>query len=753
MKSIARFLLAVLCSVPVGAHCANIPATRGNNLTAYNGASGSTNNNNWNALMNVRSGVDAADMPVADFGNCNAVILRCASPKCGNGGCTDMSVTSAIVDGCVRSNASCAQYGDALVEYISAQLVASSTAKANAAQNAAATAAAQQSAQQIQAMQAQMQQMQSQMAAQNAETVAQLQDALEEQKQLTAQALADASAARTASTTVSATTDSVTNPQTTSEAFTVAEQIALQNGVSPDIAARAQISGQIMSSIENAEIQLKKLKQTMENAFTYAKCDTKGNNCQGPKRVKAFKEKAMDFFEPYDGVVDEIYDALLLAQSVGIGINDIYMMMNDSCNVWGKYLCQEGQSLRYSKEDCEGTNGKKPDKICTTGKIIPPADGGCQPLGAISNEEEVRYLWLNPELGDALPDNTSTRGMIQVGCMSELLDTAPIFRNRKKATNIDISVLERIIEQDAPNVYGSSLNQDKDKEKLVKDGMEYCQVNVDTTRTDLQKIVSLKTSIPKGGICVTESVMRSLAQNGSQDATTKTGCEKDENDRINPEIALCSTHAYNVGQKENPKQESDKQHMRNVIALKTTFMTQQMYKQYEYLEATLKRLKTQLEKAVLTTNLQLATGADTSSSSSSSYSGGTTYSSAQQKFTPLDNATDCTLVSYTESFSCLIGNANLIIKAAESKNNKNITNAKKQLERDLQTATASGFIYKNNSRYCQDKKCETELTKCTTNIKTQDIGDCARALIQVVGKAENNEKKSNRSYNNTFGTP
>ena len=53
MKYLARFLLAVLCVVPFGAQGSNVPTTRGNNLTAYNGASGSTNNNNWNALMNV----------------------------------------------------------------------------------------------------------------------------------------------------------------------------------------------------------------------------------------------------------------------------------------------------------------------------------------------------------------------------------------------------------------------------------------------------------------------------------------------------------------------------------------------------------------------------------------------------------------------------------------------------------------------------------------------------------------------------
>lgn len=94
------------------------------------------------------------------------------------------------------------------------------------------------------------------------------------------------------------------------------------------------------------------------------------------------------------------------------------------------------------------------------------------------------------------------------------------------------------------------------------------------------------------------------------------GCENDDNDAIVAELALCSTHAYNIGKIENPTG-ADKELMRDVIAMKTTLITQQMYRQYEQMESMLRRLKTQLEKAVLTTGLE-AKGASSSSSSSSS---------------------------------------------------------------------------------------------------------------------------------------
>lgn len=517
MKSLSAFFVITLALASVNAGAAPVATTLGSNLTAYNGGSGATNNNNWNNLMNSRFGGTA---PTADFGNCNALILRCAQPKCATGGCTTMDVAMPIVSGCVQSNESCKQYGDDLIQYISAQLVASSTAKANAqaaaAQTAAAQAAAQQSAQQLQQMQAQMQQMQSQMAQQNAETVAQLQSALEEQKQLTAQAIADANTAAQAS----AAATQAANSSSVTGALSAAQQTAAQTGGSADLLAREQISGQILSSIENAEVRLKTLKATMNEVFDYAGCDSRGNNCSGPKRVKTFKDRAMQFFDPYNDVLDELYDALILAQSVGVDITDIYMMLNNSCNQWGQYLCssplaeytQGDQTLyrwpRYDENTCvngiskSGTiktnNGEFGGVVrggheCLVGQTVPPEDdASCTLINAIktTDDEGVRRNYLYASQGD-YGDN------VRVGCASSALDSSPLFRNRKKQASIDIDILQRIIDQDSYNV-----STRRNKSALEKEEVKFCALT-ETGYANLQKYVSLR-SLPTKDICINE---------------------------------------------------------------------------------------------------------------------------------------------------------------------------------------------------------------------------------------------------------
>ena len=72
-------------------------------------------------------------------------------------------------------------------------------------------------------------------------------------------------------------------------------------------------------------------------------------------------------------------------------------------------------------------------------------------------------------------------------------------------------------------------------------------------------------------------------------AVADNGCESDDNDAIVAELALCSTHAYNIGLTENPTG-ADKELMRDVIAMKTTLITQQMYRQYEQMDSMLRRL-------------------------------------------------------------------------------------------------------------------------------------------------------------------
>ena len=509
MNLLKRFLLIFLCAFPIFAG-AQVATTAGSNLTAWNGNSGATNNNNWNQLMNNRTlatGGAAGAAPTADFGNCNSLILRCAQPKCS--GCTTLEIARPIVQGCVNSNESCKKYGDDLVEFISAQMVSNVVNKAQqaeiAAQNAAAQQAAAQNTAQMQQMQQQMAQMQYEMQQQNAQQMAQMQAALDEQKALTQQALADNAAARSAqsSADVSGGASSATLPSGNG-ALTDAQIAAAEQGVSADILARQQISGQIMSKIEGAEVALKSLKATMNTAFEYAGCDSSGNNCVGPKRAKVFKQKALAFFDPYNDVLDELYDALITAQAVGVDITDIYMMLNGSCNVWGEYLCSDTTREEYNDDNCKSgksvrsgtTNG---GHECYAGQVVPAEDSpACVLQRTLADQEEVQRNWLYAETGDR-------DDMIRVGCASAALETSTFFRNRKKQATIDIETLERIIEQDAPAIFGESRLSGNIKPN--PDGIKYCAVTP-AGYQELQKAASTKT-LPKT-ICVSDSKLLSL---------------------------------------------------------------------------------------------------------------------------------------------------------------------------------------------------------------------------------------------------
>ncbi len=287
MKLIKPFLLFALTALPT-ISVAQVATTAGSNLTAWNGNSAATNNNNWNQLTNSRAQANAT-APKADFGNCNSLIMRCAQPKCT--GCTTIDVARPIVAGCVNSNNTCKQHGNDLIDYIAAQLVATANQKAQqaelAAQTAAAQAAAAQAASQnnaqIQQMQQQMANMQQMMQQQSAQQMAQMQSALNEQKAMVAAAQAEAAAAKKESAAV-----------TSSVELTQSEQARAASGnENAELMARERIQGQILSEIESAEDAMKNLKSTMQSIFTYAGCDSRGNNCRGPKRVSVFKDKAI----------------------------------------------------------------------------------------------------------------------------------------------------------------------------------------------------------------------------------------------------------------------------------------------------------------------------------------------------------------------------------------------------------------------------------------------------------------------------
>ncbi|MCL2331147.1 MAG: hypothetical protein FWC61_01225 [Proteobacteria bacterium] len=440
---VVPFVALSLCNfVAFAAHAANTPiggpgpaiVGGGGNLTGFYGGVGAINNNQWNQMINPNRTPPAAQLPAADFGNCNAIVTRCAQPKCPGGGCIDMAIAVPIVNGCVAANAVCKQYGDDLVQAISAQMVANATNKAQATQAqmaAAATAAAASAqndaaAQQMAAMQQQMQQMQEKMAA----------DQAAQQAQMAAAAAAQQAAAATAAAQPAPATGGA--PSTAIPENVLSDAAA--RGVSADIIARNQASGQILSQLENVSVALQNVKKAMQDAFAYAGCDTRGENCTGPKRVAAFKVKAAAFFDPFETVQEEVYNALIQAQALGVDISDIYMMLSSSCNVWGQYLCEQGQILRFSGlardagGKCEDTANTRcaPDPALV-GKIVPPASGGCQLLRLLGVGDDVYQNWLDVPTSESTGPGSGR--YTAVACASDALATSGFFKNLRM--NVD----------------------------------------------------------------------------------------------------------------------------------------------------------------------------------------------------------------------------------------------------------------------------------------------------------------------------
>ena len=711
MRKLSRILTICLCSAPfINVAAYAVPAsTAGHNLTAYNPSN--SGNNQWAALTNVR---DNTGQPTAraDFGNCNAVVMRCATPKCANGGCVDANVATGIVAGCVQSNGTCAQYGNELVSYMTAQLVANSTAKVNAQRAAsdAALAAAQnaqseqarQIAQMQQQMQSQMAQMQQQMEQQNAQSQRQLQEALAAQQEQNANALQSITAA--ANTNVSATENtSVTSHQ----------QEAIDRGVSKEVLERQKITGQIMTEIENAEVSLKAVKTAMNNSFEYAGCDARGNNCTGPKRVKKWRELASDFLEPYDKTIDKIYDALITAQTVGVPLDDIYMMLNDSCNAWAQYMCPPG-TVTYPASDEKGNKGAP--MVCDTenlktcnvtfrdrfdkdvGKRIADQIGynncikqGCQyctMLKVLSDKAEVYEGWV-------YADKDSETNQTVIACASTILDTSKLFTRRTKNKNgaglVDIDTLDKWLHQTEPNVI---------KSDNVNNAVAYCFAG---DRDNDMKILQSSASsriVPATGknFCVADLKAETPNENLSKD---EENCPY-----IAGTYAICDTHPYNNGMsKLDSKKSEDIENIREILGLKIIVISQQMYKQYEYLNATLRRLKIQLEKAVLTSTLEAA-GAKSDGETSSS-GGGLLGASKNSQYT------DCSGKDFQGTLYCLRQNYSAL--SANINNKKCDKVAKQQLNKDVKMMNE---LLTNKISECNP----SSLNDCKTCLGTYNAG-------------------------------
>ena len=222
------------------------------------------------------------------------------------------------------------------------------------------------------------------------------------------------------------------------------------------------------------------------------------------------------------------------------------------------------------------------------------------------------------------------------------------------------------------------------------------------------------------------------------------GCENDDNDAIVAELALCSTHAYNIGKTENPTG-ADKELMRDVIAMKTTLITQQMYRQYEQMESMLRRLKTQLEKAVLTTGLE-AKGA---SPSGSSLPGGSSFKSDDRNIHMAGVKNCLNYYQDSEILKCYEDNLNMIVNM--SGNGDNVSSElKKQLVQDFCKLASQRINGSDNcaddkkdfEAYCRVSGAEKPQTLDKRNF--QAMIDSMRSCLQNQYRAYNNSQRQQK---------
>ncbi|MDR0449631.1 MAG: hypothetical protein LBG89_04220, partial [Rickettsiales bacterium] len=227
------------------------------------------------------------------YNNCQALLRRCAVPKCAKG-CAEQELVLNIVAGCQSSlqpamALGCQQYAT-LSNALAAEIVSMGVAaqKKAAAEASAQAAAAAQSNSQAEAMQQQMAMMQQQMAAQAAESAAQQQRMMDE--------------------------------------MMAAQRAAEVPDNRKEILARDQASGQIMSEIDRMNGALDALKKSMTTAFDYAGCDYKGENCGEVRRVAAFREKANKYFDPFEEVVARVEDVVFMGEALGADLSNVYLL-------------------------------------------------------------------------------------------------------------------------------------------------------------------------------------------------------------------------------------------------------------------------------------------------------------------------------------------------------------------------------------------------------------------------------------------
>ncbi|MDR2268998.1 MAG: hypothetical protein LBD94_02330, partial [Rickettsiales bacterium] len=551
---------------------------------------------------------------------------------------------------------------------------------------------AQQSQQQIEQMNAQMQQIQQQMAAQQAQSAQQMQEALAAQQAQNQALLEQQQAAAVAQQQVS----SVISAPADMEA-------AIDRGVDANVIARQQIIGQVMNSLDGVDDGLNSLKKIVEDLRTYANCDYSIAKCEGPKRVAAFRHKAKQFFEPYDNVAVALEDSIFTAQAAGVDVTEIYMLLSGSCMQWAKYICQVGEPLYYCEK---GKTFSMKDEKGKCGEIDAPtyktsvyteqhSNPHCTPTGLYkqSESETVQQDWLI-----SIEEGNKTK--IKLACISEgaaQMMASNLGRRSKSKTSgsLDVDAMQTMI------------NFDLDE-----------KVADDRGRNQYQCLP--KSHSPEIGSYIT--YLKSILNNKNFDyKNTKTGIT-DEDGNLNVGWSICDTHAHNIGEDNNPEDSEKKEQMDEVIALKSTIMVRLFKKQYDFLAAMIKQVKTQMQKSVMTATAEAAGATKESSSGNNAVSG----------------QIDCRNKNRADTISCVRNNMTALQQMVDSRKTSDFRNAIKWNVEALKGVGAESdkdIVIKFND-------------KCPNNMSGANMTDCITEMRSALQMLEDKEREANRSTYN-----
>ena len=262
----------------------------------------------------------------------------------------------------------------------------------------------------------------------------------------------------------------------------------------------------------------------------------------------------------------------------------------------------------------------------------------------------------------------------------------------------------------------SKLDNQQKEEKQTEDNLK--------DEGDLLYRAMLSRSVDVNKLCVA-----SLPNNYRKGDTQNFIKDPTECAYIHPDFGICDTHVYNKFLEHNSTNSDDIENVREMVATKITVISQQMYKQYEYLSSTLRRLRTQLQKAVLMAELEMAGGNSEKSSSGS-------YSRNNDKEIVLAGAQNCNNISRpAEVYRCLQENINLVRSNVQTNRNQ----AKKQLDKIVDSARNWGFCLESE----KNGVCKA---KCASYSSESEIKDCATSLSIQISRKQSKEEKDIMKY-------